>query len=146
MLCSKVLYYYFDNISFQCFAMWYMGALWPAHFFKGGSWNPLSLFTTFTTNFISLYFLYTPTTFHMTPHILTFSYIFGKCYCFLFYINPIKMDNNIEYYVDPIKMDNDREYYIDPIKMNNDREYYIDPIKMDNDREYYINTISYILL
>src|SRR3979490_2488615 len=104
-------------------------------------------FTTFKPpTFISIYFLYTPTTFHMTPHILTFSYIFGKCYYFLFYIDPIKINNDREYYVDLIKMDNDIEYYIDLIKMDNDIEYYIDPIKMDNDREYYINTISYILL
>ena len=66
----------------------------------------------------------------MTPHISTFSYIFGKCYHFLFYIDPIKIDNDIEYYIDSIKMDNDRKYYVDPINM-------------DNDREYYINTISY---
>ena len=69
----------------------------------------------------------------MTPHILTFSYIFGKCYYFLFYIDPIKMDNGIKYYIAAIKIDNNREYYVDPIKM-------------DNDREYYINTISYILV
>src|SRR3979490_855027 len=111
--------------------MWYMGSAENIFRVKGGPWNPFFLFYyIYTTNFISLYFLYTPTTFHMTPHISTFSYIFGKCYHFLFYIDPIKIDNDIEYYIDSIKMDNDRKYYVDPINM-------------DNDREYYINTISY---
>src|SRR3979490_1764189 len=86
---------------------------------KGGPWNPFFLFYyILTSNFLSLYFLYTPTTFHMTPNISTFSYIFGKCYHFLFYIDPIRMDNDRKYYVDLINMVNDSEYYINTISYN----------------------------
>src|SRR3979490_2345541 len=68
--------------------MWYMGSAYDIYRVKGGPWNPFFLFYyILTTNFISLYFLYTPTTFHMTPHISTFSYIFGKCYHFLYKID-----------------------------------------------------------